>query len=130
MDILALREVVVGTLRLDAEGVGSEVVTLGLKQVGRKALRTVSVVEAECSAERGRRNTPEGRLADHVSPALLGVMDGLVEEPIEQEVLEVGVGAVGVGDVLEENRADNAATTPHEGNGRLVQFPAILFSSL
>lgn len=130
VDILALGEVVVGALGLDAEGVSAEVVALRLEQVGREALSAVTIVEAEGSAERRRRNTPEGHLADNISPAVLGVVDGLVEEPVEQEVLELGVVAVGVGNVLEENRADNAATTPHESNGWLVQFPTILLGSL
>ena len=130
MDVLTLGEVVVGVLRLDAEGVSTEVVTLGLQQVGREALGTVSVVEAESSAEGRSRNTPQGDLADDVSPAVLGVVDGLVEESVEQEVLEVGVGAVGIGDVLEENGADDAATAPHEGNGGLVQLPAVFLGGL
>jgi len=130
VDVLALGEVLVGILGLDAEGVGTEVVTLGLQQVGREVLGAVAVVEAEGSAEGRERDTPEGRLADNVSPAGLSVVDGLVEEVVEQEVLEVGVVAVSVGNVLEEDGADDAATTPHEGNGGLVQLPAVLLSGL
>lgn len=57
-------------------------------------------------------------------------MDGLGEEVGEQKVVEVGIGAVGVCDVFEEDGADNAATTPHEGDGRLVQLPAVLLGGL
>lgn len=130
VDVLALGVVLVGVLGLDAEGVGTEVVTLGLQQVGREVLGAVAVVEAEGSAEGRERDTPEGGLANNVSPAALSVVDGLVEEVVEQEVLEVGVVAVSVGDVLEEDGADDAATTPHEGNGGLVQLPAVLLGSL
>lgn len=130
MDVLALRVGLVGVLRLDAEGVGTEVVTLGLQQVGGEVAGAVAVVEAEGSAESGGGDTPESALADDVSPAALGLLDGGVEELVEQEVLEVGVLAVSVGDVLEEDGADDATTTPHEGNGGLVQLPAVLTSSL
>lgn len=130
VNVLALGEVLVGVFGLDAESVGTKVVTLGLQQVGGKFLGAITVVEAEGSAEGGKRDTPESRLADDVSPATLGVVDGLVEEVVEEKVLEVGVVTVGIGDVLEEDRADDAATTPHEGNGRLVQLPAIFLSSL
>lgn len=130
MDVLAFRVGGVGELGLDAESVGTEVVTLGLEEVGRELLGTVTVVEAKGSAESRSGDTPEGTLADNVSPASLGVVDSLVEEVIEQEVLEVGVFAVSVGDILQENGADNAATTPHEGNGRLVELPAVFLGGL
>lgn len=130
VDILALGVVLVGALGLDAEGVSTEVVTLSLQQVGREVSGAVSVVEAQSSAEGGSGDTPEGALADHVSPALLSLLDGGLEEVVEQEVLQVRVVAVSVGDVLEEDGTDNAATTPHEGNGRLVQLPAVLAGSL
>ena len=130
MDVLALGEVGVGELGLDAEGVGAEVVALRLEQVGRQVLCAVAVVEAERRAERRRRDTPQSHLADHVSPAVLRLVDRLVEEVVKQEVLQVGVVAVRVGDVLEEDRPDNAPTTPHERNRRLVQLPTVFLGSL
>lgn len=126
MDILALGEVLVGELGLDAEGVGTEVVTLSLQQVGGQVLGAVAVVEAEGSSEGGQRNTPQSRLADDVTPARLGLVNSVGEELVEEQVLELGVVAVGVGDVLQEDGADNAATTPHKGNGGLVELPAVL----
>lgn len=130
VDVLVLREVLVGVLGLDAEGVGTEVVTLGLQQVGREVLGTVTVVEAESSAEGRQRDTQNSSLADDVSPALLSVVDSVGEELVEQKVVEVRVVTVGVSDVLEENGTDNATTTPHESDGWVVQLPAILLSSL
>lgn len=130
VDVLVLREVLVGVLGLDAEGVGTEVVTLGLQQVGGKVLGTVAVVEAEGSAEGRERNTQDSSLANDVSPALLGVVDSVGEEAVEQKVVEVRVVTVGVGDVLEEDGTDNATTTPHEGDGGVVQLPAVLLGSL
>lgn len=130
MDVLALGEGLAGVLGLDAEGVGTEVVTLGLEQVGGQVLGAVAVVEAESGGEGGSRNTPEGSLADDVTPSSLGVVNSLVEEVVEQEVLEVGVVAVGLGDILEEDGTDDATTTPHEGDGGLVELPVVLLGGL
>jgi len=130
VNVLALREGLAGKLRLDAESVSTEVVTLGLQQVGGQVLGAVAVVEAQSSGEGGQRNTPQSRLADNVSPAALGGVDGLLEEVIEQQILKVGVVAVGVGDVLQEDGADNATTAPHESDGGLVELPVVLLGSL
>ena len=43
VDVLADRVLLVGTLRLDAEGVGTEVITLSLQEVGRQVLGAVTV---------------------------------------------------------------------------------------
>lgn len=130
MDILALGESLAGVLGLDAESVGTEVVTLGLEQVGGQVLGAVTVVEAESSGEGRSGDTPQSGLADHVTPASLGGVNGLVEEVVEEKVLKVGVVAVGVGDILKEDGADDATTAPHEGNGRLVQLPLVLLGGL
>jgi hypothetical protein len=68
VDILALGVRLVGVFRLDPEGVGTEVVTLSLQQVGGQVLGAVTVVEAQCSAERGRGNTPQSTLGDDTVP--------------------------------------------------------------
>ena len=130
VNVLVDGEVVAGVLGLDAEGVGTEVVTLGLEHVGGEVLGAVTVVEGQSGAEGGSGDTPEGTLGDNVAPAVLGGVDSVVEEVVEEEVLEVGVAAVGLGDVLEEDRADDAATTPHEGDLGLLELPAVLLGSL
>lgn len=130
VDVLALRVLGVGELGLDSEGVGTEVVTLGLEEVGGEVLSTVTVVEGKSGAEAGSGDTPLGTLGDNVSPALLCVVDGLVEEVVEEKVLEVGVVAVSLGDVLKEDGADDATTAPHEGNLGLVELPVVLLGGL
>ena len=130
VDVLADGVLVVGELGLDLEGVGTEVVTLGLEEVGGEVLGTVTVVEGQSGAEAGSGDTPLGALGDNVSPALLCVVDGLVEEVVEEKVLEVGVVAVGLSDILEEDGADDAATAPHEGDLGLVELPAVLLGGL
>ena len=130
VDVLVSGVLLAGVLGLNAEGVGTEVVTLSLQQVGGESLCAVAVVEGQSSAEGGSGDTPESTLADNVSPALLGVVDGLVEEVVEEQVLQVGSLAVCRGDVLQEDGADDATTAPHEGNGGLVELPAVLLGSL
>ena len=87
VDVLALLVLLVGEFGLDAEGVGTEVITLGLQQVGGQVLGAVTVVEAERGAESRCGDTPESTLGDCVSPARLSLVDSLVEEVVEQEVL-------------------------------------------
>ena len=125
MNILALRILLVGMLGLDAEGMGAEIVTLGLQKVGRKVLATITIVEAKRRAEGGKGNAPECSLADDMSPARLSLVDCLVEKVIEQQAVEIRILTICVGDVLEENGADNTAATPHQSNRRLVELPAI-----
>lgn len=121
---------VVGVLGLDLEGVGTEVVTLGLEKVGREILRAVSVEPRQGSGESRGRDSEQGSLGNHVSPAGLCGVDGLVEEVVEEQVLEVGVVSVGGSDVLQEDGADNAATSPHQGDRRLVELPLVLSRGL
>ena len=130
MNVLALWVLLVGELWLDAEGVGTEVVTLGLEKVGWEVLGPVTVEEGKGGGEARSWETPESTLGDDVSPAWLSLVNGLVEEIVEEEVLKVWVAAVGAGDVLQEDGTDNATTTPHEGDLWLVELPAVLTGGL
>ena len=146
VDVLALLVCLVGVLGLDPEGVRAEVVTLCLQQVGREVLGAVTVVEAQSGAESGSGDTPEGTLGNNtgrrlalrvlvmdkylLSPSGLGLVNGLAEEFVEKQVLKLGVLAVRAGDLLQENGADDAATTPHEGNLGLVELPLVLLGGL
>ena len=130
VDVLTLLVGLVGELGLDPEGVGTEVVTLRLQQVGGEVLGAVSVVEAQSGAESRGGDTPEGTLGDSVSPSGLSLVDGLAEEVVEQQVLELGVLAVSLGDFLQEDGADNASTAPHEGDLWLVQLPLVLLGGV
>lgn len=130
MNVLAVGVLVAGVLGLDMESVSTKVITLSLQQVGGQVLGAVTVEPRQGSGEGGSRDTKLGGLGDNLSPAGLGLVDGLVEEVVEQQVGQVGLLAVGRGDVLEEDGADDAATTPHESNGGLVELPAVLLGSL
>jgi len=88
----------------------SEEVTLSLQEVRWQGLGPVAVEEGQRSREGRCRNTPEGGLGDDASPAWLSLVDGLVEEVIEEQRLELGLAAEGRGDVTEEDGSDDAAT--------------------
>lgn len=57
-------------------------------------------------------------------------MDGLVEEVVEEQVLEVVIGVVGSGDILEEDRANDTSSAPHESDGWLVELPLVFAGGL
>lgn len=103
MDVLALLHVVVLEAGHDTEGVGTEVVTLGLDEVGGEGVGAVAVEEREGGGERRDGDTPEGRLGDDAAPSGLGLGNSLEEEGSDEEVLEIGVLAVGGGDVRKED---------------------------
>lgn len=130
VDVLSFRILLASELWLDTESVGTEVVTLCLEHVGWKILRSDTVVEGKGGREGWCWDTPESALGDDVTPAWLRLVDGLVEEVVEEQVLEVWVGAVGLGDVLQEDRADDAASTPHECDLWLLELPAVFFGGL
>lgn len=130
VDVFAFWVLFAGKLWLDEEGVGAEVVTLSLEEVGRQVLSAEAVVEGQSGAEGWHGNTPLSTLGDDVTPSWLCLVNGLVEEVVEQEVLEVWVGTVCVCDVLKEDGSDDAASTPHEGDLWLAELPVVLLGSL
>lgn len=101
-----------------------------MQKVGRQVLGPVPIVETEGSRETWGWDTELDTLDNSSPPAGLCSVDGILEEFVEQQVLEVGLGAVGLGDIRKENRADDTPTTPHEGDGRVVQLPLVFFGSL
>ncbi len=117
-------------LGLDTESVCTKVITLGLEEVGWQVLGTVTIEPRECRREGGGRDTEKSRLGDNISPARLSLVDCLFEEVVEQKVLEIVVFTIGRGDVLQEDRPDNASSAPHQCNGRLVELPLEFPSSL
>jgi hypothetical protein len=111
-------------------GAHTKVITLGLKKVGRQVLGPVTIIEGQSSGEGGCWDTELNTLGDGASPTGLGVVDGSLEEVIEEQVLEVRLSAVSLGDVCKENGANNATATPHEGNSGVVELPLVLLGSL
>lgn len=130
MNVLAGLVLLVCEFWLDKEGVSTEVITLSLEEVGWEVLGTVTVEPVKSSGESWSWYTECGSLADNLSPTWLSLVNSLVEEVVEEQVLEVGVVTVSLGDILQEDGSDNASTTPHESNGWLVKLPLVFPGSL
>jgi hypothetical protein len=137
MNILTLRQLVRFELRQNFESVSSEIISLSLQQSSRKTFRTISVKPTQSSTECRRWNSQSCAFSNDITPRRLSLVDCLVEEIIEQQVLQFivlypldcGVGGgtlVGFGDVSEEDGADDTASTPHESDARVVEFPAVV----
>jgi len=60
----------------DTEGVGTEVVTLSLEDIGRNDLAPVTVQEGKSCREGRGGNTPENGLSDDAPPTWLSLVDG------------------------------------------------------
>ena len=74
----------------------SEVVTLGLQKTLRQSLGAVAVEEGERGREGRRGQTHERGVGDDATPSGLSLVDGFVEEVVEQQVLELPVGRQGM----------------------------------
>ena len=82
--VLTFRILLACILGLDPERMSTEIVSLRLQKICREIFRAVSIIPAESSAKGGRRYTPQRALADNVSPAILSLVDGFIEEVIKQ----------------------------------------------
>lgn len=76
MDVLASLKLGVLLSGEDIERVRTEVVTLGLEDVGRNDLAPVTVQERKGRRESGSGDTPENGLSDDTPPAGLSLVDG------------------------------------------------------
>jgi hypothetical protein len=109
-------------------GVGSKEVALGLEEIRGEAGGAVAVVVAEAGAEGRDRDAVQRRDADYFTPVLLGLAEYVFEERIEHEIGEAGVGAVGVGDPIEEAGANDATATPDGGDATEIEAPVFLLA--
>ena len=99
---------------------------MSLEEVSGDNLAPVTIEEGKSSGESGGGDTPENSLSNDSPPAGLSLVNSLVEEVVEEQGLELAVLLVGGGDVLQEDRLDDAATTPHARNASVVEVPAEL----
>jgi hypothetical protein len=130
MDPFALRVLRVGSLWLDQEGVGTEIISLGLDEVCWSVCSSVSVEEVQGGTETWGWDAQVNGSLDDASPAWLGLVNSIIEELVEQQVLEVRVGTIGLGDVLEEDRSNDATSSPHQCDFWLVEFPLVCLCSV
>jgi hypothetical protein len=116
VDILAFWVFLAGKFGLDLERVGSEEISLCLKQVRGQILCAITVKPAEGSAEGWSWYAKKSSLRDNISPAWLSLVDSFVEEVVEEKILESWILSVRRSDVLQENGSNDTASTPHERN--------------
>ena len=139
MNILSFRHLVRFILRQDPEGMSAKVIPLSLNHRCRESFRAISIEPTQRGREGGSGDAQPCALGNDVTPILLSFMNCLVEEIIKQQILQlvvlytvsefgavVGGTLVGFGDVAEEDGADDAASTPHECDARVIEFPAIV----
>ena len=101
--ILTFRVLLAGIFGLDLECMSTEIVSLRLQKICWEVFRAVPIVPAESRAKSRRGYTPQCPFADNVSPAILSLVDGFVEEIVKQQVLKVWVLTICRRDVLQED---------------------------
>lgn len=108
-------------------GVRTEVVALRLDQVRRQHRGAVAVVVGDRSREGRRRNTVLHGVSHHVTQRLLVLVGDLLEVWRQQQVGDIGIRRVSVGDLLQELGADDAAGAEDLGDFAIVQIPVVFF---
>src|SRR6266478_9287793 len=71
--------------------VGAEIIALGLEKIGGQTFAAIRVVEGECSAESGHRDSFFRGHRDDVAPRALCCLDGFTEKRVEQEIRQLGI---------------------------------------
>ncbi len=107
-------------------GVGAEEVALGLQQVGGQHGAAIAVVVAERRTECRNGDAVDGGEGHDLTPVLLELVEQVLEERSEHEVAQFRIAAIGIGDVIEEARADDATTAPDGGDFSEVEIPLFL----
>src|SRR5437588_5314381 len=92
--------------------VRAEEVALRLREIEREFRRPVGVEVADGGRHAGRGDARLHRGGDGPPPVTLRALDVSVEFGVEQKVRQVGAAVVGLLDLAEEPRADNAAALP------------------
>src|SRR5205823_7562440 len=91
------------SLAVDAPvGMRPEVIAQSLDEVRRQPFLAIGVVVGQRGAEGGNGDAALDRHADHAAPGVLGLRDRVPEIGDEQQILDLWIGAVGVGDAVQE----------------------------
>lgn len=89
---------------------------LSLQDICGNDFTSVAVKERQSCAERRGGDTPEDSLGDNASPAWLSLVDGFVEEVVEEQRFKFAILGVSSSDITKENTLDDATTSPHLSN--------------
>ena len=105
----------------------TEIVTLCLDQVRRQNSGAVAVIIGNRSGEGRNRDTVLYRVSDDIAQRLLVVIGDLLEVRSQQQVSDLRIFGISIGDFLQELRTDDAASTENLRDFALVQIPVVLF---
>lgn len=105
----------------------TEIVTLCPDQVRRQNSGTVAVVIGNRSSESRNRDTVQYRISNDITQRLLVVIGDLLEVRGQQQVSDLRIFGICIGDFLQELRTDDAASTENLRDFAVVQIPVVLF---
>src|SRR4051812_46082590 len=106
-------------------GVRAKVVALGLEQVGGQTGRAVTVVVRKGGAERRRRHATLGCERNNLAPIFLRLFHRLVEVGIKEQIGEVRIAGIGLGDLLQKGRANDTTAAPDLRDLAEVESPVV-----
>ena len=105
----------------------TEIVTLCLDQVRRQNSGTVAVIIGNRSGEGRNRDTVLYCISNDITQRLLVVIGNLLEVRSQQQVSDLRIFGICIGDFLQELRTDDAASTENLRDFAVVQIPVVLF---
>ena len=105
----------------------TEIVTLCLDQVRRQNSGAVAVVIGNRSSEGRNRDTVLYCISDDIAQRLLVVIGNLLEVRSQQQVSDLRIFGISIGDFLQELRTDDAASTENLRDFAVVQSPVVFF---
>lgn len=105
----------------------TKIVTLSLDQIRRQNSSTVAVIIGNRSGEGRNRDTVLYRISNDITQRLLVVIGNLLEVRSQQQVSDLRVFGICIGDFLQELRTDDATSTENLRDFAVVQIPIVLF---
>ncbi len=113
-----------------AEGVGAEAVALGLQKVQGTGRITQPVVVAQTGGKGRDCHAALGGSGYNVTPVRLILCQGGGKIGREQQILQCGTGAVGLGQTVQEFGTDDAASAEEQGDAAQIQVPVVVLAGL
>ncbi len=107
-------------------GVRSKIISLCLQQVGRQATAAIAIVESQGSTHGRHRNAHLNGRGDHSAPGCLCFLDGVLEERVDEQVLQLRIFVKRFLYLAEEGRTNNTTAAPHQGDAAIVQVPVMV----
>lgn len=105
----------------------TEIVTLCLDQVCRQNSRTVAVVIGNRSGKGRNRDTVLYCISNDIAQRLLVIIGNLFKVRSQQQVSDLRIFGICIGDFLQELRTDDAASTENLRDFAVIQIPVVLF---